>query len=131
MTNTNMRLGPRLRAAAAVAMLAAAGMAAQAQDSGGSAGPAPAAGAEPGTTATPAGATPWYLGASESLTRDSNVYRVPGGPGDTYSSTSLLGGFDQHIGRQRVFGNANVGINRYDGQSRLNNTSYNVAGGLD
>ena len=75
--------------------------------------------------------SPYYVGASEGLTHDSNVYRIPSGPGDTYSTTSLLGGFDQHIGRQRLFGNANVGLNHYRDQSQLNNTSYGLAAGLD
>lgn len=74
---------------------------------------------------------PYYLGASQALTHDSNVFRTPNGPSDNYSSTSLLGGFDQRISRQRVFGNANVTENRYLDQTQLNNTSYNLNAGLD
>ena len=46
---------------------------------------------------------PYYIGLSETLAHDSNIYRIPGGPGDSYSSTALLGGFDQSISRQRLY----------------------------
>ena len=73
---------------------------------------------------------PYYVGASEAITHDSNVYRIPSGPGDVYSTTSVFGGFDQRISRQRVFGSATVGLNRYRDQSLLDNTSYDLAAGL-
>ncbi|MDQ2734288.1 MAG: hypothetical protein M3Y55_04705 [Pseudomonadota bacterium] len=107
--------------AVATALLALAAGAARAQ-SADAAAPASASATEP---------SPYYIGASEGLTHDSNVYRVPFGPGDTYSSTSLLGGFDQRLGRQRVFGSGNVSVNRYNDQGQLDNTSYNLAAGLD
>ena len=75
--------------------------------------------------------SPYYLGASQGFTHDSNVYRIPSGPGDNYSSSSLLAGFDQRLSRQRVFGTASVGLNRYQDQTQLNNTSYDLAAGLD
>lgn len=75
--------------------------------------------------------SPYYIGASQALTHDSNVYRVPNGQSDNYSSTSLLAGFDQPISRQRVFGRAEVSVNRYQREDRLNNTSYNLNAGAD
>jgi hypothetical protein len=75
--------------------------------------------------------SPWYLGVSQGLTHDSNVYRISGGPADTYSTTSLLGGFDQPIGRQRLHANARVGYNKYQSESTLDNTNYALSGGLD
>jgi hypothetical protein len=75
--------------------------------------------------------SPWYLGASLGFTHDSNVYRTPDGPGDNYWTTSLLGGFDQPIGRQRLHATAQVGYNRYQDQSTLNNTSYTLNAGWD
>ena len=75
--------------------------------------------------------SPYYLGASQGFTYDSNVYRIPFGASDVYSTTSLLAGFDQPIGRQRVFGTASVGLNRYKDESTLNNTSYSLATGVD
>jgi hypothetical protein len=75
--------------------------------------------------------SPWYIGASQAFTHDSNVYRVTNGPGDNYSTTSLLGGFDQPIGRQRLHATAQVGYNKYQDQSTLDNTSYAVNAGWD
>ena len=74
---------------------------------------------------------PYYIGISETLTHDTNVYLVPNGPSDNYSTTSLVGGFDQSIGRQRVYLAGTVGYNRYQDQTNLNNTSYNVNAGWD
>lgn len=72
---------------------------------------------------------PYYIGVGEAVTHDSNVYRIPSGPSDVYSTTSLFGGFDQPISRQRVFGRANVSLNRYSDQTQLNNTSYDFSAG--
>jgi hypothetical protein len=75
--------------------------------------------------------SPYYLGASQAFYRDSNVYRVPFGPADNYSSTSLLAGADQMLSRQRLFGTARVTLNRYQNEKPLDNTSYDFTGGLD
>lgn len=75
--------------------------------------------------------SPWYISASQGFTHDSNVYRTPDGPGDNYSTTSLLGGFDQPIGRQRLHADARLGYNRYQDQRTLDNTSYALSAGLD
>lgn len=75
--------------------------------------------------------SPYYLGGSQGFTHDSNVYGVPFGPSDNYSSTSLLGAFDQPFGRQRGYGTARVSANRYQDETRLNNTSYGLSAGLD
>jgi hypothetical protein len=72
---------------------------------------------------------PYYIGVSQGFTHDSNVYRIPSGPSDNYSSTSVFGGFDQPISRQRVFGRAGVSVNRYQDESQLNNTSYDLSTG--
>jgi len=74
---------------------------------------------------------PYFIGIKQVLTHDSNVFRVNDGPSDSYSTTSLLGGFDQKISRQRVYLNANVGRNLYRNQTELNNTSYGVNTGWD
>jgi hypothetical protein len=75
--------------------------------------------------------SPWYVGVSQALTHDSNVYRIPDGRGDNYSSTGLLGGFDQPIGRQKFHGSANIRYNKYQDETTLDNTSYGVAAGWD
>ena len=74
---------------------------------------------------------PYYIGVSEGLTHDSNVFRIPSGPSDTFSSTSLSGGFDQRFSRQQIFGRGSVSLNRYFDQSQLDNTSYNLGTGVN
>ncbi len=74
---------------------------------------------------------PYYVGVGEALTHDSNVYRVPGGRGDNYSSTSVRAGFSQPFSRQRVFGAASASLNRYQDASPLNNTSYALNAGAN
>ena len=97
------------------------------------------AGAASAQTSTPAAAgaaigsdpSPYYIGGSQAFTHDSNAFRIPFGPSDNYSSTSLLAGFDQPFSRQRVFGTASVSLNRYQHLNELNNTSYALLTGLD
>jgi hypothetical protein len=74
---------------------------------------------------------PYSIGVSQGFSHDSNVYRIPSGPSDTYSSTSIFGAFDQRISRQRVFGRAAASVNRYQDEKQLNNTSYDLAAGAD
>ena len=117
----------------APAVLAQASTPAPATGSSTSSGsPAPTPPAGPGSSAFGApDPNPYYLGVSQAFTYDSNVYRVPDGKADAYSSTSLLGGFDQPIGRQRVFGKAIVSGNRYQDEKVLDNVSYAISGGAD
>ena len=75
--------------------------------------------------------SPYYIGITQALTHDSNVYGSPNAISDNYSSTGLRGGFDQMISRQRLYGNANVRYNKYQSETGLDNTSYGVAGGWD
>lgn len=89
-----------------------------------------------GTDVTSAGSpasepSPYYIGASQAFTHDSNAYGIPSGPSDNFSTTSLLAGFDQPFGRQRGYGTARVSANRYQDETRLNNTSYGFSAGLD
>jgi hypothetical protein len=116
----NETKSPRRRAlpAAIGAALAWAGSSAFAQDAGTGRSLAP----DP---------NPYYVGVSEGLTHDSNVFRIPSGPSDNFSTTSLTGGFDQRISRQRFFGSGSVSVNRYFDQTQLNNTSYNLATGVN
>lgn len=75
--------------------------------------------------------SPYYIGVSQGVTHDSNVLRTPGGPSDTYFTTSLLGGIDQPIGRQRLYATANVSYNKYREFDSQNNTSYGLTAGWD
>ena len=81
--------------------------------------------------------SPFYIGVTQSLTRDSNVNRLsdgvvdPQGRSDIYSSTGLVGGFDQPFGRQNFRGTADIRYNRYRNHDDLNNTSYGLNAGWD
>jgi len=74
---------------------------------------------------------PYYIGANVAAYRDSNVYRIPDGPHDYYTSTGIFGGVDQKISRQRVYASANVNYNKYHNADQLDNTSYGVKAGWD
>jgi len=76
--------------------------------------------------------SPYYYGASLGLNHVSNIYRVNSNPNsDNVATIALLGGIDQHLGRQRLFADASVQTNRYRSNTDLNNISYNLRGGLD
>lgn len=77
---------------------------------------------------------PYYIGASQALTRETNVFRVAEGqpePKDTYSTTSLLAGVDQPFGRQRFLADAAVRYNKYRNNDQLDHTAYGVDVNLD
>jgi len=129
-----------LIAAASATMLGAQGAWAQDQgSSGGSTSGSTGTSSGTGATATTSGPSgglgeepsPYYIGASETIAHDSNVFRIPNGPSDTFSTTSLLGGFDQRVSRQHFHGNATVGVSRYRNETTLNNTNYGVNAGWD
>ncbi|MDO9284345.1 MAG: outer membrane beta-barrel protein [Aquabacterium sp.] len=83
--------------------------------------------------------SPYYLGVAQSLGHESNLYRVGDGQvlpagfskSDTVSGTSLVGGVDQTIGRQRIYGSANLRANRYANNKTLDNESYGLNLALD
>ncbi|HEY2926364.1 hypothetical protein [Piscinibacter sp.] len=85
------------------------------------------------TGAAHAEANPYYIGASQAFTRDSNVLRQAEGSesSDTVSTTSLLAGFDQPISRQRLYANGTLRHNRYSNLSQLNSNGYSLTGGID
>ncbi len=82
--------------------------------------------------------SPWYLGASLALGHASNVPRLSDGEvreglsrSDTVTSAALLGGLDQPVGRQRVYGTLALRDNRYARNAQYDNRSYSVNLGLD
>jgi hypothetical protein len=85
-------------------------------------------------SATPYGfnsTNPWYVGVGQGLTYDSNATRTPTAKSDTFSSTSLFGGFNQAQGRARFFGTGHLTYNKYFDFDQLSGPQYNFAGGLD
>lgn len=78
--------------------------------------------------------SPYFLGVSQGITHESNIFRAPSGQpksSDTYLTTSLLAGLDQPIGRQRVYLNGDVRYNKYNDNSQLDNTGFGLNAGLD
>jgi hypothetical protein len=67
--------------------------------------------------------SPWYIGARETITHDSNVYRTPDAISDWIFATGVFGGVDQQISRQRLRANVAADWNRYRNEDRLNHTS--------
>lgn len=75
--------------------------------------------------------SPFYIGARQTFTHDSNVYRTPDGTSDWISSTGIVAGLDKQISRQRVRANLGYDWNRYRDQERLNHNSGNALVRLD
>lgn len=85
--------------------------------------------------------SPYYVGVSQSLAYNSNIYRLGdqqalptndnARKADLVSATSLVAGIDQSFGRQRVYGSGTLGANRYQHNSNLNGETYNLNLGLD
>lgn len=79
-------------------------------------------------------ANPYYIGIGQAFTYEDNLFRAADGlskTSDTYSTTSLLAGVNQPIGRQRFFADGVVRHNRYQDTSTLDNTGYGLDVGLD
>jgi len=69
--------------------------------------------------------SPYFIGAKQTFTSDSNVLRLPDHLNtgtDTISSTGIFAGINQPFGRQRVTASLSTNVNRYKQNSQLNNT---------
>jgi hypothetical protein len=78
--------------------------------------------------------SPYYIGASQAFSHDSNVFRVADGfpkASDVWSTTSLLVGIDQPISRQRIYADANIAYNKYQDLDQLDGSGYRLGLGLD
>ena len=77
--------------------------------------------------------SPYYIGVNQAFSYDSNVFRLPQGQAEasSWSSTSVVAGFDQHYGRQRFYASGNVAANVYQQLGELDNTSYALNAGWD
>ena len=83
---------------------------------------------------------PYTIGASETVTHDSNVVRLADGASrpasleavtDWIATTALFAAIDQPIGRQRLFGNLSVRDNHYRYNGDYSHLAYGLAGGMD
>jgi len=83
--------------------------------------------------------SPWYIGASQTVTHESNLYRltdsaaVPAGvsKSDTLYSTALLAGLDLPVSRQRLYGTASLRASRFKDNDVLDNDGYSLRAGID
>jgi hypothetical protein len=75
---------------------------------------------------------PYYITASETISYDSNLFRTSNDEdSDMYSTTSLILGVDQPIGRQRVYGSLGGHYTAYRDNNQLDGAGYDVGLGLD
>jgi hypothetical protein len=115
---------PRLRQTGLAAALAALALPAWSESS-----PAPAA--SPGTEE----ASPYTLGVLETITHDSNVFRIqdglavtpPAARADWFSTTGIIGSIDQQISRERLKANAEFDINRFRDNTQLNSNAHSFS----
>jgi hypothetical protein len=78
---------------------------------------------------------PYTLAVQETVSHDSNVYRVSNTaaeqPTDWISTTSVIGSLDQPIGRERLKLSGEFDVNRFKSQHQLNSTAHSLSGELD
>lgn len=75
----------------------------------------------------------WAVSAGQNFTHESNVLNSPRGSEqpDTVSTTSISGGLDLALGRQRAFANASFNHQNFRHLSGRNNDGYTLAAGLN
>lgn len=84
-------------------------------------------------------ADPYFIGASQTVTHQSNLLHLrddqplPAGlsRSDTVSSTALVAGLDQPIGRQRLYGSARLQADRYANNEVYDDHGYALDLALD
>ncbi|HRP27258.1 MAG TPA: hypothetical protein PLG77_02360 [Burkholderiaceae bacterium] len=77
---------------------------------------------------------PYYIGVNQAFSYNSNLYSSRTNElSSWYSTTSIVGGFDQPVGRQRFYGSGNFGYNYFFNESArdLNSNSYGLNLGWD
>jgi hypothetical protein len=90
-------------------------------------------------SSTHAQSNPYSIGLLQSVSAESNVVRLrdnqvlPEGISkrDLIYSTALIGGIDQRIGRQRLFGTVSLRDTRFDRNSQFSSQGYGLNLGLD
>lgn len=74
---------------------------------------------------------PYYVRVSQTFSYDSNLFRTSENEeSDLISSTALVGGFEQRVGRQHLYGSAGVSGNLYQDNDQLNGIGYDLLGGI-
>ncbi len=84
-------------------------------------------------------ASPYYAGIAQSLSHDSNLYRLADGVpapfglarSDRIATTTLLAGVRQQLGRQALRGDVSLRAGRFGNNQSLDNEGHRIALGLD
>lgn len=77
---------------------------------------------------------PWRIGVRQDVAGETNLFRAPDGQKarrDIVSTTSLLLGLDQPMGRQRLVLDLQAGANRYKNNTQLDGATYAASARLD
>lgn len=86
------------------------------------------------SAAASAQTSPYYIGVNQAFSYNSNLYSSRENEFSSwYSTTSIVGGFDQAVGRQRFYGSGNFGYNYFFNEDarNLNSNSYGLNVGWD
>jgi hypothetical protein len=76
--------------------------------------------------------SPWYIGVNQRFEHHTNLFQSTDREvSDTVSTTSVVAGLDQPIGRQRLYGRLTAGTSRYSDRSDLNHNAYSLLAGVD
>lgn len=78
--------------------------------------------------------TPYYIGVNQAFSYNSNLFSSQTNElSSGYSTTSIVGGFDQPVGRQRFYGSGNIGYNYFFNEDarELNSSSFGLNLGWD
>lgn len=76
--------------------------------------------------------SPWYVGVNQRFEHHTNLFNAASGQvADTVSQTSLVGGLDIPVGRQRVFATAALSHVRYQDRGELSHDGHNVTAGIN
>ena len=68
--------------------------------------------------------SPWYIGVNQRFEHHTNLFQSTAQEvSDTVSTTSVVAGLDQPIGRQRLYGRLTAGTSRYAERSDLNHNA--------
>ena len=120
----------RVVLAAAIACSFAGGAHAQAQVD--APPPPPVASPPPVTQPAAPQASPFSIGVSQTLTHESNIFRLSTGEESDWTSTTALNfALDQAFGRQHLRGIGSLQANRYREHDELDNTGHQVGLELD
>jgi hypothetical protein len=87
----------------------------------------------PGAASAQSNERPWSIGLTQDFTHQSNLFGSTAGSevAGTVSTTTLDGGVNTTLGRQRLYATAALSHVKYKGLSDLDSSGYSLGAGLD